>query len=43
MVKVVGGDFAQQALQLELNKEANLQKLCLITSQEMREIGRAHV
>ena len=36
MVKVVGGDFAQQALQLELNKEANLQKLCLITSQEMR-------
>jgi len=36
MVKVVGGDFAQQALQIELNKDANLHKLCLITSQEMR-------
>lgn len=35
-VKVVGGDFAQQALQAELNKEANLQRLCMITAEEMQ-------
>lgn len=35
-VKVVGGDFAQQALQNELNKEASLQRLCMITAEEMQ-------
>jgi len=34
-IKIVNGDFAQQALQNELNKEANLQRICLITSEEM--------
>lgn len=35
-VKVVGGDYAQQALQDQLNKEANLQRLCMITAEEMQ-------
>jgi superfamily II DNA or RNA helicase len=35
-VKVVGGDFAQEALQRELNKEANLHRLCMITAEEMQ-------
>lgn len=35
MVKVVGGDFHQQQLQAELNKEANLHRLCMITAEEM--------
>lgn len=34
-IKTVNGDFALQALQNELNKEATLQRLCLITSEEM--------
>jgi len=34
-IKIVGGDFAQQALQNELNKEANIQRLCMITSEEV--------
>lgn len=34
-IKIVGGDFQQQALQAELNKEANIQRLCVITSEEM--------
>lgn len=34
-IKIVNGDFAQQALQNELNKEATLQKICLITAEEM--------
>ena len=34
-IKIVGGDFQQQALQAELNKEANIQRLCLITAEEM--------
>jgi superfamily II DNA or RNA helicase len=33
-IKIVGGDFQQQALQAELNKEANIQRLCLITAEE---------
>jgi len=35
-VKVVGGDFQAQALQAQLNKEASIQRLCLITAEEMR-------
>jgi len=34
-IKIVGGDFQQQALQAELNKESNIQRLCLITAEEM--------
>ena len=34
-IRIVGGDFAQQALAEEMNKEANLQRLCLITAEEM--------
>jgi superfamily II DNA or RNA helicase len=34
-IKIVGGDFQQQALQAELNKEANIQRLCMITAEEM--------
>lgn len=34
-IKIVGGDFQQQALQKELNKEANIQRLCVITAEEM--------
>lgn len=34
-VRVVGGDYAQEALQRELNKEANLHRLCVITAEEM--------
>lgn len=34
-IKIVGGDFQQQALQAELNKEANIQRLCVITAEEM--------
>jgi len=34
-VKIVGGDFHQQQLQTELNKEANLQRLCMITAEEL--------
>ena len=34
-IKIVGGDFAQAALAEEMNKEANLQRLCLITAEEM--------
>ena len=35
MVKIVGGDFHQQQLQAELNKEANLHRLCMIVAEEM--------
>ena len=34
-MKIVGGDFQQKALQAELNKEANLHRLCMITAEEM--------
>lgn len=34
-VKIVGGDYAQQALQNELNKESNLHRLCMICAEEM--------
>jgi superfamily II DNA or RNA helicase len=34
-VKIVNGDYAQQALQVELNKEANLHRLCMICAEEM--------
>ena len=34
-IKIVGGDFAQKELADEMNKEANLQRLCLITAEEM--------
>jgi len=34
-VKIVGGDFHQTQLQQELNKEANLHRLCMITADEM--------
>jgi superfamily II DNA or RNA helicase len=34
-IRVVNGDFAQQALAEEMNKEANIQRLCLITAEEM--------
>lgn len=33
-MKIVGGDYHQQQLQAELNKEANLQRLCMITAEE---------
>lgn len=35
-VKVVGGDFHQQQLQTELNKESHLHRLCMITAEEMQ-------
>lgn len=34
-VKVAGGDFIQSQLQKELNKEANIHRICLITSEEL--------
>jgi len=34
-VKIVNGDFNQTQLQNELNKEANLHRLCMITAEEM--------
>jgi superfamily II DNA or RNA helicase len=34
-VAISGDDFNQKQLQMELNKEANLQRLCVITEQEM--------
>ena len=34
-VRVVNGDFASEALQRELNKEANLHRLCVICAEEM--------
>ena len=34
-IKVAGGDFGQKQLQQELNKEANKQRICLITAEEM--------
>lgn len=34
-IKVAGGDFVQKQLQQELNKEANKQRICLITAEEM--------
>lgn len=35
-VRIVGGDFNQTQLQHELNKEANLHRLCMITAEEMQ-------
>ena len=34
-ISIAGGDFVQKQLQIELNKEATMQKICLITSEEM--------
>ena len=33
-IAIVGGDFKQTALQAEVEKEANLQRLCVITAEE---------
>lgn len=34
-ISISGGDFVQKQLQIELNKEATKQKICLITAEEM--------
>jgi superfamily II DNA or RNA helicase len=39
-IKIVGGDYKQTELQKQLNKEANLHRLCLITKEHM---GKATV
>jgi len=39
-IKIVGGDYQQTELQKQLNKEANLHRLCLITKEYM---GKATV